>query len=539
MQKLKLAGLSILSGLLMGISWPATGNLAPVFFIALIPLLYVEYIISQNSDKYKSRHLFFYAYLTFIVFNTYTTWWIWHASSEGMIMAEVLYSLFMAVTFLWFHNIKKRLGDKKGYFALVVLWIGFEWLHFNWEFSHPWNPFGNTFANYPKIIQWYEYTGVMGGTLWILVVNILFFKLFKKIIILGESIKSNIKTVGLVVTILIVPTVFSVITYYNYVEEENPIEIVVIQPNIDPYTEKFGGMTEADQIDRILSLARKKITSNTKFVVAPETSIPRSSRENEFEANYGIKEIRKFIQEYPHINFIIGATSYINYNEGGKRPTTTARQVNSTKVWYDVFNTALLMDTSPNIQTYHKSKLVLGVEKLPYPALFAPLEKFAIDLGGTFGSIGTEAEAHNLISEDIHIAPVICYESIYGEYVASYVKKGANLIFIITNDGWWKDTPGYKQHLAYARLRAIETRRSIARSANTGTSCYINQRGDIIDATPWWKPDVIINTLNVNNKTTFYSENGDLLGRVAAAIAVLLLLWSWTIKIKGKLNKQN
>lgn len=144
----------------MGVSWPASGNLAPLFFIALIPLLYVEYIISQNQNKFKSRHLFFNAYLAFLVFNTYTTWWIWNADEVGMIIAEVLYSLFMAVTFLWFHNIKKTLGDKKGYFALVVLWIGFEWLHFNWEFSHPWNPFGNTFSNYTQLIQWYEYTGI-------------------------------------------------------------------------------------------------------------------------------------------------------------------------------------------------------------------------------------------------------------------------------------------------------------------------------------------------------------------------------------------
>ena len=538
MQKLKLAGLSILSGLLMGISWPATGNFALLFFIALIPLLYVEYIISQNPEKFKSRHLFFNAYLTFLVFNTYTTWWIWYASSEGMIMAEVLYSLFMAITFLWFHNIKKRLGDKKGYFALVALWIGFEWLHFNWEFSHPWNPFGNTFANWTKIIQWYEYTGVMGGTLWILVINILLFKVFRKTILSGESIKSSIKTLAIVATVLVIPIIYSLIIYNTYTEKEDPQEIVVIQPNIDPYTEKFGGMTEEDQMKRMLSLARKQITPNTKYVVAPETAIPRSSREVEFENNYGIIEIRKFIEEFPQIKFIIGISSYLDYTSKEK-PTATARENERPNEWYDAFNTAILIDnSSTKIQTYHKSKLVLGVEKLPYPALFAPLEKFAIDLGGTFGSVGVEKEAHNLIDNDISIAPVICYESIYGDYVASYVKKGANLIFIITNDGWWEDTPGYKQHLAYARLRAIETRRSIARSANTGTSCFINQIGDVIEATNWWEPATINSKINLNKELTFYTENGDLLGRLAAAISVLLLLWSWTIKIKEKFKSK-
>ena len=298
-------------------------------------------------------------------------------------------------------------------------------------------------------------------------------------------------------------------------------------------------MTEAEQMDRILSLARKKITPSTKYVVAPETAIPRGSREVEFEDSYGIIEIRKFIQEFPQVKFIIGISSYIDYGSiENEKPTATARKSVLNNEWYDAFNTAILIDNStPEIQTYHKSKLVLGVEKLPYPALFAPLEKFAIDLGGTFGSVGVEKEAHNLIDNETHIAPVICYESIYGDYVASYVKKGANLIFIITNDGWWEDTPGYKQHLSYARLRAIETRRSIARSANTGTSCFINQRGDITYATKWWEPEVINSTINANEKLTFYTQNGDLLGRIAAAISVLLLLWSWTIKIKKKLTK--
>ena len=188
MQKLKLPGLSILSGLLMGVSWPATGNLAPLFFIALLPLLYVEYTVFQNKEKYKSRHLYFYSFLCYLTFNTYTTWWIWYASDAGMIMAVVLNSIFMAIVFLWFHKIKKRFGSKKGYLALIFFWVAFEWLHYHWEFSHPWSSFGNTFANYTTLIQWYEYTGVLGGTIWILVVNILFFELYRRIAILKERI---------------------------------------------------------------------------------------------------------------------------------------------------------------------------------------------------------------------------------------------------------------------------------------------------------------------------------------------------------------
>jgi apolipoprotein N-acyltransferase len=539
MQKLKLTGLSILSGLLMGLSWPATGNLAPLFFVALLPLLYMEYTIGQNPEKLKSRHLYFNAFLCFLTFHTFTTWWIWFASEAGMLMAVVLNSIFMGIVFLWFHKIKKHFGARKGYLALVFFWIAFEWLHYHWEFSHPWATFGNTFANYTGLIQWYEYTGVLGGSLWVLVVNILVFQLFRKTFILGESFKSQLKPISLILGILVIPMVISLLMYNSYEEVEKPSEIVIVQPNIDPYKDKFGRMTEAQQADRILGLVRKEITPSTQYVIAPETAIPRGSLEDELELNYGIIEIRKLIKDFPQVKFIIGASTYINYYEGREKPTVSARQNPQTKMWYDAFNSALLLDKSPELQIYHKSKLVLGVERLPYAKLLAPLEDFAINLGGTFGSLGTALEADVFDSSSTNpIAPVICYESIYGDYVGDYINKGAKMIFIITNDGWWEDTPGYKQHLSYARLRAIESRRSIARSANTGISCFINQRGDVINATDWWEQDVISGQINSNDKVTFYSTYGDFFGRIFAAISVILILWYWSQRIKNKYGIQ-
>ena len=535
MQKLKLASLSVLSGLLMGVSWPATGNLAPLFFIALIPLLYVEYTISKNLDKYKSRDVFLSAYIAFFTFNVFTLWWIWFASAGGMAMVAIIYTFFMAVTFYLFHTTKKRLGTKRGYIALAILWVGFEWLHSNWELSHPWNTLGNTFANYPELVQWFEFTGVMGGTLWIFVVNILLWVLAKNLFLLKESPKTNIKLISIVTAIIIIPCIYSLISYTSYVEEKNAVEVVVVQPNIDPY-HKFGRITEAEQVNTIITLAKQSITPNTQYVIAPETAIPKGSEESKFETNYGVIEIRKLIEAFPNIKFLTGISSHIEYGIQKSKPTPTARSYNNPKRWYDAFNTAILIDKSTTIQTYHKSKLVLGAEKMPYPKLLAPLESFAVDLGGTFGTLGAEKAAKVFRNDSISIAPVICYESVFAGYCSSYVKKGANLIFIITNDGWWKDTPGYQQHLAFARLRAIENRRSIARSANTGTSCFINQRGDITQATQWWTEGVIISTLNSNDKMTFYSKNGDWLGRLAAAISVLLLLSSWVISLKTKFS---
>ena len=293
-------------------------------------------------------------------------------------------------------------------------------------------------------------------------------------------------------------------------------------------------MTEAEQVDRILSLAKEKTTTTTDFVIAPETAIPRGCVESELAYNYAIIEIKRFLKDYPNTTFIIGASTYINYPKSKENPTGTARPDPQTGGWYDAFNAALLIDHSPEIQIYHKSKLVLGVEKLPFASLLSPLEDFAINLGGTFGSLGTEKEAQIFENEKGNIAPVICYESIYGDYVKDYINKGADAIFIITNDGWWEDTPGYQQHLAYARLRSIETRRSIARSANTGISCIINQKGEVLNPTAWWEQDVVAATINLNHEKTVYTMYGDLLGRVSVFIAALLLLWSISIYYKNK-----
>src|SRR5207253_1586153 len=151
-------------------------------------------------------------------------------------------------------------------------------------------------------------------------------------------------------------------------------------------------------------------------------------------------------------------------------------------------------------------------EKMPYPRIFGFLEKYAISLGGSSGSLGVENDRTVFQAQDkTIIATAICYESVYGGFLSRDMQQGAQLLFIITNDGWWANTPGYRQHMQYARLRAIEFRKSVARSANTGISCFINQRGDVLKKTEWWKPDAISEVLLKNKIKTFYARHGDYL----------------------------
>ena len=148
--------------------------------------------------------------------------------------------------------------------------------------------------------------------------------------------------------------------------------------------------------------------------------------------------------------------------------------------------------------------------------------------------LDSQKERSAFKASDLGVAPVICYESVFGEYTTGYVKNGANALFIVTNDGWWDNTAGHKQHLLFASLRAIETRRPIARSANTGISCLINQRGDILQPTEYDEAATVKGTLLFNDTITFYVRYGDLIGRLAGFISILLLL---NVIAKGALRR--
>lgn len=442
-------------------------------------------------------------------------------------MAIVCNALFMALVWLLFTIVARRLPSVWGYVFLIAFWISFEFLHYNWELTWPWLTLGNGFASKPQWIQWYEYTGVFGGSLWVLIVNILLFHLLKKIIS-EKKFSGQVVSWSLVsVAIIFLPLIFSFVKYNSTHDSGEPVHVVIVQPNVDPYHEKFSG-TGSEQLARILQLASTVTDSSTDFIIAPETALPDGVWENNFSTDRDIKTIRTFLAAYPHTAFVTGASTYRAYST---KETATARKFKDEEGYYDAYNTALQLSNDDSLQVYHKSKLVPGVERMPYPAIFGFLDKYSIDMGGMSGSLGTQDDRNVLVHHHYKSAPVICYESIFGDFLSGYIRNGAEMIFIITNDGWWGNTPGYKQHEAYARLAAIEFRKSIARSANTGISCVLNQRGDILQPTKWWTDDVFAATIYKNDVKTFYAKHGDYIAWIA--LAAMLLSWLWFFYLKA------
>lgn len=506
--------LAVGTALLCWMAWPA-GGFAPILFVALFPLLLLEdTVYHQKLGKIKSK-LFPYSYLAFFLFNLLNTWWIWYASPFGMFGAVAANALLMTITFQFFHVTRLKFGNGIGYTSLPIYWLAFEYFHLDWDLSWTWLNFGNGFASFINLVQWYEYTGVLGGTLWVILANIFLFHLVQ------DDAKNQRKIAGTLALIITLPIGVSYLVLNNYEEASNPIEVVIVQPNIDPYNEKFSGNSD-EQLSKILQLAKKQLTQKTELLVLPETALPDGIWNEELEIHPQIERLREFVRHYPNLKILIGL-SYYRFFYPNEKLTKTARIFRGGPGHYDAYNAAMQVSLGKSIPLHFKSKLVPGVEKMPFPAVFGYLDDFAIDLGGTTGSLGYQDSPTVFKSEHIMAAPVICYESVYGAYVGEYVRKGANVICIMTNDGWWSDTPGYRQHCQYARLRAVEHRRSIARSANTGISCFINQKGELFQPTQWWVPASIKQDIHLNSKLTFYSTYGDVLGRCSFIGAAFFL----------------
>ncbi len=540
MKKYQLALLSAVSGVLLSLAWPARG-FPLLLMIGWVPLLWVEnHVLNrQRMGDYHNGTLFITTYPCFFIWNLLTTWWIYNSTGIGAALAILLNAFFMTLVFLLFHITRKTFANAlPGYLSLIVYWISFENIHNHWEISWPWLHLGNGFAAYPKWIQWYEFTGIFGGTLWILVANILLFLVLKE----GFATKkfplpARIKAF-LFLAWIIIPILLSVMIYNRYQEKSDPVDVVILQPNLDPYTEQYGLGVDS-VLKRTLVLSDAIADSATDFVVCPESALQEHPLfESEFTHSKSYRYLSEYLREHPDRYMMIGASTYRMF-EPGEPLTHTARQFGDSDRYYDAYNTAILMEPDLDFQLYHKSKLTPGVEIMPYAKYLRFIEGLAIDLGGTVGSLGTDKERrpYDATQKKLKIAPVICYESAYGEFCSRYVRNGANLIFVITNDGWWGNTPGHRQHLTFSSMRAIETRRSVARSANTGISAFINQRGDVQQPTPYWVEAAIRQEINANDKVTFYVRYGDYIARIAVFTSALLLLITISVLLMKRTAK--
>jgi len=514
--------LALISGILLALGWPTYGFPLLLFF-AFVPLLLLEHQIRHSETKRKGLKIFGFSYLSFFIWNIITTSWLTYASVFGGFFAVFFNTTCMSVLLLIYHKYAKRQSLNRALLFLVTLWISFEKLHLEWEFSWPWLNLGNGFSEYISWIQWYEYTGTFGGTLWIWILNVI---LFKGILSYHkEKSKRIFKSVlitcaGLIIT----PILISVVIFNSYDSEGDSVNLIMLQPNIDPYSEKYD-MSNLKMAEMFIELSNTKISDSTDFILAPETVFAQSVKLKQFERSLLKGRLDQYVSEYPNVNLLTGM-SFIDVIRDKSKVRAQTNQYNAT-TWYDDYNSAILINSSDSVQYYHKSKLVSGIENFPYRGILKPIIGDAlIDLGGTVAMKTTQDYRGVFTSSNSKFvaAPIICYESVYGEFVTGYVRNDANFLAIITNDAWWNETQGHKQHLSIARLRAIETRRDIARSANTGVSAIINAKGEITSSLAYNQKGALSGQIITNDKITFYVKAGDYIARISIFIMLFVFL---------------
>ena len=462
--------------------------------------------------------MFWLSFLAFLIWNVVTTWWVWNATPAAT-AAWILNALFMAIVFDMFHLTKKKVCNNPwGNFFLIPYWMAFELLTYWWVAKWPWLNLGNVFSTRVSWIQWYEITGVAGGTFWVLVINILIFNIISYFS--RHETKNTVISCATAALLLIAPIIYSKTVYRSYEDQGEDTEVIVVQQNCDPWNEQFDVKFYDEVIQNNIKLSEPLITPKTRFIVSSESAIQEGIWLHEVDKVRALNTLHAYLKRHPQAAFVIGGTTY-EWVPQGMEDDFPARQVGNSNRYYYCHNSALLIDTI-GLQHRNKSQLTPGVEAIPEWMGF--LKNYSITMGIARGTLKTDPESKVMQFDNHKTGAAICYESAFGEYVSSFCKKGADLLFVITNDGWWGHTPGYRQHFEFSKLRAIENRRSIARSANTGRSGFINQRGDVLQRTKYWEPDAIKATLKANTKVTFYAQHGDYLSRIAVYLSFVLLL---------------
>lgn len=521
--------LALLSVVLLSVGWLRVSGLP--LLVAFVPLLLIS--ASYGSSRREWWRMAGWVALVMALWCVATCWWIYYAAAVGIVAATIVQVVLFGGVFMIFHTFSKKARPAHAYTTLIAGWLWAEHFYLNGEVSFPWLLLGNGFAQDVWAVQWYEFTGALGGSLWVLLVNVLLFEWLLNRQRRGLGVAA--------VVFAVVPIAISLIVGACYAEESNApkAKVTLVQPNIDPYEEKYD-MPVREQLAIFEGLIAEA-PDDVDYVVMPETVIGDAGDpiwESNIYGSYSVGRVEAMRRaKNPDSQLIVGAMTYHLY-KGESDASPTARHRGS--MWYDRYNAALALDGDSTLKVSHKSRLVVGVEKMPFMDVLKPLEKLIVNLGGTTGQLGVDKYRRLLHQRNAHfpygisVAAPICYESVYGEHIGAFVADGAELLMVITNDGWWHDTEGYRQHFSYSRLRAIETRRWVCRAANTGISGFISPEGEVVQSLGWDRRGTLTEEVTPSRKVTFYAKAGDYLGRLGGYLFLLSLLYYVSYRVRQK-----
>lgn len=517
--------LALFSGLLLALSFPPMVFSGMALF-GLVPLLFV-------LEKEPKRP-YLIIYLTFFVYHFGSNWWIssWQPETDPYLLISglavaIVHPFLFWFPFILYNYVKRKIGFSKGVWFFPFFWVVFEWLHSLGDLAYPWLNLGYTQASRTSWIQIADVTGVWGISFIIVFINILFLKILvqsksengipvtlKNLFTYKPYYKFFYPFIAIYVLLYIYGAVrISVFDHEDLVKKHKNLRIALVQPAINPWKKWETSATEQIFRQTKLQDSISNKVPNIDLSVWSETAITFVNME--MNADHDFNPLQKWI-DYPGISLFSGFADFVFYKKGEKTTVSTKYLFGDQNKPYETYNSAILLnpaksgDKTPQI--YHKMKLTPFGERIPYLNLISFARKW-IEWGVGISSwdFGKEQKVLKLNNgkKTATIGPIICIESLYPGFVAGFVNQGADVLALITNDSWYDHTYGPDQHYAIAMLRAIETKRYIARCANTGISGFISPTGQTIQKAEQYKATAIYEDIPLIKDKTIYVLFGD------------------------------
>jgi apolipoprotein N-acyltransferase len=541
MNKYRNSLLALTSGILLALSYPPM----PLFILAFVGFVPLLFALEQNPKR-----PYFLVYLTFFIYHAGTNWWVssWQPECDPFLLVsglavDLFHPFFFYVPIIIYRTIQKRINRNTALWCLPFAWVVFEWLHSLGEFSYPWLNIGQTQIYNHYWIQIADIAGVWGASFLVLLVNVLIFKiilnikednsgynLFKSLVINKQSQNFSI----LILLLIIIPITYGGIRTSQYShtalkKENTTLKIGVIQPNINPWLKWENDPIEQIKKHFAIQDSLIKAAGGLDLTVWSETALLYLGPE--FNVNHNLTGLRHWMDS-SLTPLLSGYADFVVYDSSEKAPPLAKVWNKNNNAHYVSYNSAIMLnfrDSSNPLQIYHKMKLTPFGERMPYAEYLLPLVSFMEwGVGISSWSLGTKQKNLTLYTkgDTVNLAPIICIESIYPGFVRNFTKLGANIMCIITNDGWYDHTTGPEQHFLIAQMRAIENRRYLVRCANTGVSGFITPTGETISRLPEYQAAGLFEEIPDINTQSIYVMFGDWLPVMATVICSILILYS-------------
>jgi apolipoprotein N-acyltransferase len=545
--------LALLSGIMLALSFPPMpfGLLA---FAAFVPLLYLF------SDEKNPKFTFLLLYITFFVFHTGSNWWIssWQEKTDPFLFAsglalDIAHPFFFMVPFVVFFILKKRLGFNISLKLFPAIWVGFEWLHGLGDMGYPWLTVGYTQIYNRYFVQIADVAGIWGVSFIIVTINIIILRLIIQYksnrILSGKEYLRTLnfrKGIIYIFLLLMIPIIYGFFRINEFdhsklLKEKKTVNVGIIQPNIDPWDKWSSGVVQMIRLHQ--KMTEDLISSKGKpdIIVWSETAIPFVGIN--FNTGKDLSYLETWIDS-AGISLLTGIAQFYVYPDPKTAPPFAKNLYGDSTLKFQTYNAALMLNpklqNELNPQFYQKMKLTPFAERIPWEEQLTFLKSLIEwNVGISSWSIGKEQKILVMQNhgKNAKIGTIICIESIHPGFVKNFAAKGAELLTIITNDGWYDFTSGPEQHYAIAEMRAIESRRYIARCANTGVSGFISATGESLLRAQQYKPETIELTLPLITERTLYSYIGDILPELSTLCVLIFLVNSFVVtKRRKKLN---